>query len=624
MAFPRRTAVYPTFPSLNREPSPGITRWRGFFRIPVITMVAVAVLAMLWIGGSVLLHRGDVLPGVHVAGVPVGGLNSAAAVESVDAHTAAIANQPITLTVDGKTWTPLPADLGFTFDTQSSVDAAMAYGRDHHVLDGVLRSSRLSGEPITVPLAVAADPATFDAYFDKIDRERDDAPINATVMIEDGKTWVMPAKSGERVDREAIRAEIAERIVTLQSISIEVSTTLQEPSIPTAEALRVQEVVYEMFENPLVLTHGDESWPLGKVEMASLLEVVPDPNNPGKLVVQARGEAVKSVVDTIADDIDGEVSDAWIQDLGTHSWLVPSQVGRAVDRTALASSIHDAFGQGERTVAVPVTAEVQPDVTTADVMRELGITGMIATGNSVYDGSGEGRAHNVEYASYRIDGTLVPPGGVFSFNDAVGSLFNGEYLDAGSYIDGPNGQSLAGGVCQVSTTVFRAALNAGFPIVEWWPHSYRSPFYELGGWGPGFDASIVQNLNAPELDSDFKFRNPTDAWLLVRSEVSADGELSVEILGADPDYAVHFDEPIVNVVEWATDDVSVTVDHELPNGTVLPDQPAMDGLEVTVVRRVYDANGDTVSTDTFVSSYGSYGAIRRVSPDMESASAVAD
>lgn len=213
-----------------------------------------------------------------------------------------------------------------------------------------------------------------------------------------------------------------------------------------------------------------------------------------------------------------------------------------------------------------------------------------------------------------IDGTLVAPGEVFSFNAAVGSLFTGAYMDAGSYIDGPGGQSLAGGVCQVSTTVFRAALDAGFPIVEWWPHSYRSPFYELGGWSPGWDAAIVQDSRNPAESTDFRFRNTTDAWLLISAKV-ANGELTVRIFGADPGYSVYFDAPVIEFTEQATSAVSVVVDEHLAPGTI-DESPAMDGLRVTVVRYVYDEAGALVSQDAFVSPYGAYGAIRRLSPDM--------
>jgi vancomycin resistance protein YoaR len=75
------------------------------------------------------------------------------------------------------------------------------------------------------------------------------------------------------------------------------------------------------------------------------------------------------------------------------------------------------------------------------------------------------------------------------------------------------GRDAGGGVCQVSTTIFRSALNAGLPITKWYAHSYRLLNYELHEWGPGFDASILQ-YGAKLADwPDFEFENNTDGWL---------------------------------------------------------------------------------------------------------------
>ncbi|MDQ3541595.1 MAG: VanW family protein, partial [Chloroflexota bacterium] len=383
----------------------------------------------------------------------------------------------------------------------------------------------------------------------------------------------------------------------------------------TEHAAATKAMIEQALAGPLVLTLGDQQWAISPEQLAAAVRVEPD--EAGSLVATLDPERVNGMVAGIAKDVDVESTDAWVQDLGTHQWLVPAKQGRTLDRKELSQELASVFTQGARMIALVVTEDTPPRITTEKLMADLGITDLLATGDSVFAGSGAGRAQNVTQAAYMIDGTLVPPGDVFSFNDAVGSLFSGEFTDAGSYIDGPSGQSLAGGVCQVSTTVYRAALEAGLPIVEWWPHSYRSPFYETGGWSPGYDASIVQDGNVPEASTDFRFENATGSWLLVRAVASDDGNLRVELHGSDPGYTVEFDETIVELIEQAPTSVDIVSDPALPPGTVLPDQPAMDGLRVTVVRHVYNASGQEISTDTFVSAYRAYGAIRRVSPDME-------
>ncbi len=570
---------------------------------------------LLWIGLSVLLARGEALPGVYVGAVPVGGMDRAEARAAVDLHYAHALAQPIQLVVDGRTWTPTPAELGYAIQPEGAIDRAMTYGRDREQLNGVLRAMGMPEHTVAMPVAVAIDDDALDSWLDRIETELGGGPIDAAVTIDGDRIEIIEAAPGLGIDRDALRQAIADQLVASRSIAVDVTRSAKDPSIPTSDAVAAKAAVETLVAEPLVLVADDESWELEPVTMLAMVDVVPDA---GALYLRVDSAAIDATVDQVAGELERSGRAAVIEDHGSHKKLVPSIDGRSVDRGVLAQAIHGALGSDQREIIVPFTY-IEPSVTTEHLMAELGITGLIASGDSVYTGSGSGRAHNVEQAVRKIDGTLVAPGGTFSFNDAVGSLFSGEYLDAGSYIDGPNGQSLAGGVCQVSTTVYRAALLAGFPITEWWPHSYRSPFYELGGWSPGWDASIMQDGNNPAASTDFRFVNPTDSWLLIRSSVTSDDVLTVEIHGAPTGYDVWFDEPEIETIAWATDAVTVTVDHELPSGTILPDQPKMDGLRVKVVRYVADADGDMVSVDPFVSTYGAYGAIRRVSPDMEAA-----
>ncbi len=592
-----------------------IARSRRWLSVLRTVLAYVPFLLVLWVGLSVTVARGEALPGVYVGAVHVGGLDEVDARAAVDRHYNAMLAQPIQLVVDGKTWTPSAAELGFAVQPSGAIDRALAYGREYEVLDGVLRAARLPEEKIVVPVNVAIDGQAFDAWLDRIERELGGGPVDAAVVIDGDRIVVTSAATGQGIDRGVVRRSIAEQLVASRGVTLDIARSPADPTIPTEEAARVRETVERITAEPLSLVIEDEQWDIEPATLLTMIEVVPDAAAPSTLDVRAREGAVAKVVDAIAGEIERDARNGRIEHLATHSKLVPSRAGRTVDREALTTEIARAIESEQRAIVVPLDI-TEASVTTESLMRELGITDRIATGDSVYTGSGPGRAHNVELAASMIDGTLVEPGGEFSFNDAVGSLFTGEYLEAGSYIDGPNGMSLAGGVCQVSTTVFRAALTAGFPIVEWWPHSYRSPFYELGGWEPGWDASIVQDGNVPEASTDFRFVNPTDSWLLIRSSMTADDTLTVEIHGAPTGYEVWFDEPEVETVAWATDAVTVAVDHDLPPGTILPDQPKMDGLRVTVVRYVA-VDGDVISVDTFVSTYGAYGAIRRVSPDME-------
>ena len=601
-----RRSFSPSVPASLRHVSRTARRSRivGAFRMTTWGMLVFLLIFPLVMNISTTPSR-EVLPaGTQVGDVAVGGMNPAAARAAVTDRVQTLAAQSAQVTINDQSWSPLPAELGISYDAEASVAAVAASGKD----DTEAATS-------IVPLAISFDPAVFNAWFDSRLEDLGGAAVNASVTIDGVEATVTPGKRGVAVDRQMMEAALLKQVSTLQPIALAAEASVANPTITTDEAETARAQVVQVLAEPYVLIEGEQSWTLSPEEVAPALHIVPTTN--GSLQLSWDAAALDALIGGVAAEIDTEATNSWVQDLGTKSWLVPAEEGRSLDRPAFVVSMHEALTSGDHDIPLAVRVHTSPDITTEEQMAQLGITDVVGAGDSIYAGSGPGRLNNVETAAYMVDGTLVPPGEIFSFNAAVGDLFNGMYMDAGSYIDGPAGESLAGGVCQVSTTIFRAALNAGFPIVEWWQHSFRSPFYELGGWSPGFDAAIVQDSGNPAESTDMRFQNTTDSWLMISAK-TVDGELKVEILGADPGYKVAFDEPVIEVLEWATAEVSVVTDEQLPPGTV-DEQPAMDGLRVTVVRYVYDAEGDLVSQDTFVSSYRSYGAIRRVSPDMAEA-----
>ena len=593
----------------------GTGRLLGLVRISTFAMLACLLFTVVLLKTDTLGYQGKVYPGIRIADIAVGGLPEAVAREHVRTRTAALAERPITLSIDGRTLTPHLHDLGITYDVETTVDAAMGYRRDSGIPHEFAKAVPHGEGSVVIPLSIQFDADRFDAYLDEVQTKMGSGPRDATVAIKGIDVVVTSAEDGWTIDRTALKSALLDQINGLQPVTVTSSRQPHSAAITTEQATAVKRAIDQALAKPITLKLGSEQWTIAPEQMATSVQVKPDGN--GMLAATLDPTGVDAMVTTIAASVDAPATDAWVQDLGTHQWLVPATQGRRLRREDLAQSLVSSFSRGKHTVEIAITKNETPKVTTEALMAKMGITDLIATGDSVFTGSGAGRAHNVTEAAFLIDGTLVAPGGVFSFNDAVGSLFNGKFEDAGSYIDGPTGQSLGGGVCQVSTTVYRAALQAGLPIVEWWPHSYRTPYYEKGGWAPGYDAAIVQDAGDPAESTDLRFENTTQSWLLVRAVATDDGTLGVELHGTSPGTSTQFDEPVIEVIERAPTSVTVVADAALPPGTVLPDQPATDGLRVTVVRHVHAADGQEISTDTFVSSYKATGAIRRVSPDMQ-------
>ncbi len=171
-----------------------------------------------------------------------------------------------------------------------------------------------------------------------------------------------------------------------------------------------------------------------------------------------------------------------------------------------------------------LTIEPRVSSSTAD---EMGIRGLLGKGESYFYDSIPGRVHNIELGSSKINGRLVAPGEIFSFDEAIGTVsavFG--YKKAYSIIQGKTVLDDGGGVCQVSTTLYRAVLNAGLPVVERVAHSYRVGFYEQGGFSPGLDATVYPP------SPDFRFKNDTGNWILIQTNFDLEKmKLTFELFG---------------------------------------------------------------------------------------------
>ncbi|NLF01591.1 MAG: VanW family protein, partial [Anaerolineales bacterium] len=156
---------------------------------------------------------------------------------------------------------------------------------------------------------------------------------------------------------------------------------------------------------------------------------------------------------------------------------------------------------------------------------------------------------------------------------------------------------VGGGICQVSTTVFRAAFWGGYPIVERWYHNHRIGYYELYNAGVGMDATVY----SPNVD--FRFTNDRDYPLLIETEIiEASHRLIFRFYSTDDGRRVEKEGPTTSAPTKPGPPI-YQLDESLATNTVTQWQSAVDGLTATVVRKVYDAAGNLTINDTIVSRY---------------------
>jgi vancomycin resistance protein YoaR len=203
--------------------------------------------------------------------------------------------------------------------------------------------------------------------------------------------------------------------------------------------------------------------------------------------------------------------------------IQPAVIGRSLNVDATIQSINQKLAQGEHTIDLSIDT-TQPAVSDDATAEQLGIRDLVSEQTTYFYGSSNARIQNIHTAAARFHGVMVPPGATFSMGDVLGdvSLDNG-YAEALIIYGNRTIQGVGGGVCQVSTTLFRTVFFGGYPVDERYPHAYRVAYYEL-------DAANRVNTDMAGLDAtvfvpvvDFKFTNDTPYWLLMETYTDVDG-----------------------------------------------------------------------------------------------------
>lgn len=594
------------------------------FFLRVAHRLALVATLVLLVGVSALMlvrtmYGDKVMPSVYVADVPVGGLSRAEAQAAVDQRAQELLTSTLVFDYEGRQWTTTLASMGVQADTTGSVDAAYMIGREQDARDRIGMTIDLARADAVLPLRMAIDPATLDTWIDTVTTDVGVQPRNAEIIISSSaQVEIREDVDGLVVDRARVMAIIEDAISSLTPYRGPLPVTFRAANIHVEDVRPEFETLSAALSKPITIIYKNKDWTLQPEDLVPFIVQTARTDRPGYAVTIDDSGLGKWLLAMVGDRIDREpinASIAWDYEKDRVKAVSESAKGVKVLAGPLADAVIASFNGDHSDVEIPVRG-IAPEI---DDQRldDLGITTKLGVGTSSFYGSGYERRTNIEVGTSYLNGTIVRPGAEFTFNGSVGDITaEAGYVEA-AVVDGERiGKDVGGGICQVSTTVFRAAFFAGFPITEWWPHLYRLNFYELDGWPAGLDASILQS-GPRETWGDFKFKNITDSYLLVEAYV--DGETDVVVIyGAETNWDVFVSdpwegEPLKGIDQ---DDVEI-VDPELPAGTINHTELMQDGLEISYQRIVKDSTGEVISDRIFYSKFEARGNVYKVSPDMK-------
>lgn len=322
-------------------------------------------------------------------------------------------------------------------------------------------------------------------------------------------------------------------------------------------------------------------------------------------------EKLAQILAQMREEVDRPAQDALFEfKAGPQSKVVnfqPSKEGKEVDGEQVKNLILYVFNS--RPLTKPVIALelpvklIQPKINTADT-NTLGIKEFLGEGESFFLDSIPSRVHNIVLASSYLHGVVIPPGETFSFSEKIGDISaKTGYQPAYVIKERKTILEDGGGVCQVSTTLFRAALAAGLPIVERQAHYYRVGYYEQGGYPPGLDATVYPP------SPDLKFKNDTPAYLLIQTKIDQERKrLAFEIYGTSDGRRVETAKPIIHSQVPPPEPMYID-EPSLPLGVIKRIDVAHWGAKVSFVRKVWSADGGLKEEQTFWSNYTAWPAV---------------
>ncbi len=606
-------------------------RWGiWLFFLLVIGLLALAAVAA--VTAYQWRYSDRVFPGVRVAGIPLDDLTLDEAVAAIQDGLTPYPAPPITVRYGERSWSFAAADLGVAVDAYTTAATAYAVGRQG-VLGGSLAviSAGLRDDlaaqwhalrhGVTVAPALKYDENRVARALKRIAQEVDLPPQEGSLSIAGLEVTGTPGRSGRLADVTATRATLAGLVTAGQGGEVELVVRERLPAVRAVDAAVAKATT--LLNSSLLLAanglDGPQRFAVDQATLRGWLTLNPLPAGEGRvdLGVQLDEAQLAAFIQGIAEQLNRPVYDALLdfdRKAGQVVVLRPSQPGQILDVQAAVTGIQASVGaqvapavDGAAAPAViemtlPLTV-LQPKVDSKKI-AELGIVEQVSEGTSYFRGSSAERVQNIVVAAEKLRGTVIPPGEEFSFNRIVGDVTAANGFVDSLIIRGDRTETgVGGGVCQVSTTVFRAAFWGGFPVIERWPHSYVVSWYGE----PGLDASIFTP------DVDFRFRNDTGHHLLVQPEVdTAKGRITFYFYGTKPKRTVEMAPPEVTNARPAPAPV-YQEDKTLAPGVIKQVDWAKSGMDVTV-KRIVRAEDGKERVDKFVSRYRPWQAIYLYGP----------
>jgi len=568
--------------------------WKKVLKIGSMVVGGIVMLVAIVIVSHYLVYREKVIPHVWVGGVEVSNMSEEVVETYLEKLFENEVNEVTIVYPNGES--KILTDLGVERDWQWTAKQAIEVGRGGNLLTKIKERyvSFIEGKEIETPLVYEVE--GLEGVIMEIKENVELEVVAAKLIIEEnGEERVIKideGKEGLKVKEDELREEILRAWRRPGKQRVEIKTKKLGTGVKEERVVVAVKMAEGWLGKEMYLFYKDKGLVLKEERILELIglgdeEIKTD-------VFEEIYEELKVILETESENAIFEFEGGEVVEFR------PEVIGVKINKEEFRKKLEDGFKKGEEKIEIEVEID-EPEIRAGEV-NDLGIVELVGKGESTFYHSISGRVFNVALAASRLNHKLIAPGEIFSLNQTIGEVSSSTgYKNAYVIKDGRTVLGDGGGVCQVSTTMFRAALAAGLPIVERRAHAYRVGYYEQDA-KPGFDATVY----APS--TDLKFKNDTERYLLIETKTDTRNyTLEINLYGTDDGRVVEIGVPRVFGTTPPPEDLYID-EPTLPAGVVEQiDWKAWGATSVFdyVVRR----DGEIVTEKTFYSVYKPWQAV---------------
>lgn len=585
----------------------------------LVAFICMALLTFAFLIQSFLYER--FVLGTEIGGINVSGKTPSEAQKLLEKEIEKYNETRILISLDGTEKKLDATTLGITFLTDQTLEKA---SEENKKIAGITKYVKTPTEKIKTPLRISINQEILTETLTKeFDLEKIQ-PANA--WYEFDKQWrlqVTESKEGLDINKEALTKTLKEILGELKKEKIEIELIKAIPILTTAELERQRPAILAALNHRMALEHPQyrNKWTLSlinnldwvkfstkqKITFAPtntslVIEGFPEIKSPAfstqtYITIEIDQEKLNEFIDAkMSKYLDSPVENVNIYKNEEGQIIIEGRGdnGKQIKRNFFKTALELAIDKKISTVPIPVQ-EIEPTITVSKEIEDLGIKEIVAVGHTTFYGSPLNRIYNIGVGATKLNGTIIKKGETFSFNKTIGAV-NGATGYLMELVIKPEGTipEFGGGLCQDSTTVYRAALFAGLPIAERHQHSYAVAYYSQV-LGHGLDATVYMG------GADLKFVNDTEGDILMQVYTKNKHEIFVVLYGTKDSRTVEMEGPYISNKTHPSEVVYQEVE-TLPIGIQKKIENAHIGFNALWYRHLTMPNGEQ-KKEEIVSKY---------------------